>query len=453
MRGVVLSPAAELLAEPAGAATRRVAFALLEAAVAARERLDDPSDAEALHDFRVALRRTRSWIKAFEDELGDSIRKKHRRRLSDISHAAGDARDAQVHAVWLRDVEDALSVRDRPGAEWLLRRVVDHQHEADTALRAIVAEAFGATTAGLAKDLAVYTVRIDLRNPAVPQTLAEAMASRILALAAAVGERLAAVQSMQDQAVAHAARIAGKRLRYVIEPIADGVEGGPGLVKRLRILQDVIGEMHDVHVVAEEVIQAAQDAGADQARRIATALLEGEGDSSEGAVRLERGRDPRPGLLAIAAQLRARGQSAFRDLQQHWLGDHAGELTEAARALAARLTGGGTPTGAPATATTSADGVDATGSEGLVVQSVEAENGRGADGPGGSEVGAQTSVDGGSPTQAPAAAPHPIESGGTQVRTEQSTTATFHGLVSRKSGQSTTFPPPGDTISPSEGTG
>jgi CHAD domain-containing protein len=449
MKGVVLSPAGELLAEPAGAATRRVAFALLEAAVAARERLDDPSDAEALHDFRVALRRTRSWINAFEDELGDSIRKKHRRRLSDISHAAGDARDAQVHAVWLRDVEDSLSVRDRPGAEWLLRRVVDHQHEADTALRAIVAEAFSATAAGLAKDLAVYTVRIDLRNPAVPPTLAEAMASRILALAAAVGERLAAVQSMQDQAVAHAARIAGKRLRYVIEPIADGVEGGPGLVKRLRILQDVIGEMHDVHVVAEEVIQAAQDAGADQARRIATALLEGEGDSGEGAVRVERGRDPRPGLLAIAAQLRARGQSAFRDLQQHWLGDHAGELTEAARALAARLTGGGTPTVAPATATTSAD---ATGSEGLVVQAVEAESDRGADGAGGSEARTQTSVNGGSPTQAPAAGLHPTGSADTQVRTEQSTTATSHGPVSRKAGQSTTFPPPGGTISPSGGT-
>jgi CHAD domain-containing protein len=337
VKGIALPSAADLLAEPAGGGTRRVALALLGAAVAGRDRLEDPTDAEALHDFRVALRRTRSWIKAFEDELGSSIRKKHRRRLAAISQAAGAARDAQVHAAWLRDVEDSLRARDRPGAEWLLHRVMEQQREADAALGSIVAEEFAATATSVASDLAVYTVRIDLRNPLAPATLGQAMAPRVLALAAALGDRLSAVQSMQDQAVAHAARIAGKRLRYVVEPIAEGVEGGPALVKRLRILQDVIGEMHDVHVVAEEVIQAAEEAGADQARRVATALLEGE--SADEAVRSERARDPRPGLLAIAAQLRARGQSAFRELQQGWLGEHAGELTAAARMLAARLMG------------------------------------------------------------------------------------------------------------------
>ena len=142
---------------------------------------------------------------------------------------------------------------------------------------------------------------------------------------------------MQDQAVAHAARIAGKRLRYVLEPVAAAVEGGTALIKRLRLLQEVIGEMHDVHVVAEDVIQAAEDAGADQARRVATALLEGE--TADDAVRAERSRDPRPGLLAIAAHLRARGQSAFRELEQQWLGEHAGELPAAGRQIADRLTG------------------------------------------------------------------------------------------------------------------
>jgi CHAD domain-containing protein len=393
MKGVALSPAADLLAEPAGAATRRVALALLEAAVTARERLDDPSDPEALHDFRVALRRTRSWIRAFDDELSQSIRKKHRRCLSDISHAAGHARDAQVHVAWLRDVEDSLRVRDRPGAEWLLHRVVDHQREADAALRALVSEVFATTAAGLAKDLAVYTLRIDLRKPVVPPTLGEVMAPRILALAAALGERLAAVRSMQDQAVAHAARIVGKRLRYVIEPVAEGVEGGLALVKRLRILQDVIGEMHDVHVVAEEVIQATEDAGADQARRLATALLEGEGESGDDAVRLQRSRDPRPGLLAIAAQLRARGQSAFRELEHGWLGEHAGELTSAARALAERLTDGRTAP-APASAPTPDDGTgNAEGGD--VIESLEAAIGRAVDPTGGAEIrGATPASDG-----------------------------------------------------------
>jgi CHAD domain-containing protein len=337
MKGISLPPADQLIAEPAASGLRRVAMALLDCAIAAQDRLDDPADTEALHDFRVALRRLRSWIKAFDDELRSSVRKKHRRQLTEISRAAGTARDAQVHAAWLRDIEDSLRPRERPGAEWLLRRIVDHQREADAALRAVLAEQFQATAAALAKDLSTYTVEVDLRQPVVPASLREAMAPRVLALAHALGDRLAAVHSLQDQAVAHAARIAGKRLRYVLEPVAAAVDGGPPLIKRLRLLQEVIGEMHDVHVVAEDVIQAAEEAGADQARRVATALLEGE--AADDAVRAARSRDPRPGLLAIAAHLRARGQSAFRELEQQWLGAHAGDLTAAGKQIADRLAG------------------------------------------------------------------------------------------------------------------
>jgi CHAD domain-containing protein len=320
-------------------------LALLDAAIAARDRLDDPTDGEALHDFRVALRRLRSWMKAFDAELSRSIRKKHRRRLTEISRAAGTARDAQVHAAWLRDIEDSLRTRERAGAEWLLKHVVDNQRDADAALRTILTDQFQGAAAAIAKDLSAYTVRVDLREPAAPQTLAQAMAPRVLELSQALGDRLAAVHSMQDQAVAHAARIAGKRLRYVLEPVAAAVEGGTVLLKRLRLLQEVIGEMHDVHVVAEDVIQASEDAGADQARRVATALLEGE--TASDAVRAERGRDPRPGLLAIAAHLRARGQSAFRELEQQWLGEHVGELPAAGRQIADRLTG--SPSADPST--------------------------------------------------------------------------------------------------------
>jgi CHAD domain-containing protein len=337
VKGVELPPPTELLTDPAGRGARRVALALLEAAVNARDRLDDPTDVEALHDFRVALRRLRSWMGAFETEFEPNVKKKHRRRLRDLSHAAGDARDAQVHAGWLRDVDESLRPRERPGAEWLLQRISEQQRQADEAFRSTVAADFARTADDLTEDLAVYKVRIDLRSAERPATLSSTLAPLVLAQAAALGDRLAAVQSIQDQAVAHAARIAGKRLRYLLEPVADGVAGAAALVKRLRILQDTIGEMHDVHVMAETVIQAAEEAGADQARRVATALLEG--DATDEAIRQHRARDPRPGLLAIAGQLRARGQSAFTELQQHWLGEHAGDLTSAAQELAETLVG------------------------------------------------------------------------------------------------------------------
>lgn len=346
--GAELPPVDQLLALPVDEACRRVALALLDATAAARVRLDDPDDRTALHDFRVALRRLRSWIRAFDAYLHGTIRRKHRRRLRGLSRVAGACRDNEVHIAWLRDVEDSLRSRERPGAEWLLRRVAERQRQAELEFRATLGEDFPITIEALGDALAVFTRRVDLRDSVPAPSFAEAVAPLILNEATALGDRLAAVQSTQDQAVAHAARLAGKRLRYLLEPVAPAIDGGPILVKRLRHLQDTIGEMHDVHVMAEEVIEAAEHAGAQQARRVATALLEGE--TGDDAVSREEARDARPGLLAIAGQLRARGESAFTELQQRWLGEHARDLTDEALQVAAGLTVlHAAPTPAPAT--------------------------------------------------------------------------------------------------------
>jgi len=355
VKGVDLPPAQELLATPAASGCRRVALAFLDSAVAARDRLEDATDVEALHDFRVALRRTRSWIRAFGDELSGSIRKRHRRRLGTISEAAGRARDAEVHAAWLRDIEGSLRAREKLGAEWLLQRVADTKRNEDLALRTVIADEFSPTATALTKELAVYRVRVDLRNPVTPPTLGQVLGPLVRSQAVALGDRLAAVQSVQDQAVAHAARIAGKRLRYLLEPVAEVLHGGPPLLKQLRSLQDTIGDMHDVHVMAEEVIQAAEVAGAEQARRVAMALLEGDGSAE--ALRVERTRDPRPGLLAIATHLRSRAELTFSGLQHQWLGERAHLLTTAAWAVADQLTpdaAGGCPESTSAGARTGA---------------------------------------------------------------------------------------------------
>lgn len=332
---------AELLDGPADEGIRRVAIALLDAAIAASVRLEDPNDRESLHDFRVALRRLRSWLRAFRADLRGTVRRKHRRRLRAVSRAAGAARDAEVHVAWLRDAEESLDGRERLGGEWLLRRAVDQERSAGTAFNATASATFLPTARTLAKNLAVYTVRIDLRDPTPRRTFAQTIAPLVLADATALGERLSAVQSTQDQALAHAARIAGKRLRYLLEPVANAVDGAGALVKRLRNLQDTIGGMHDVHVMAAEVIQAAETAGAEQARRVATALLESESGDQE--AREQQARDPRLGLLAVAAQLRTRGESAFSELRRDWLGDHVHELVIQAKEVAARILG--TPPG------------------------------------------------------------------------------------------------------------
>lgn len=352
--GLGLPSADQLLEMPADEGCRRVALALLEATVAAQVRLDDAEDRTALHDFRVALRRLRTWIRAYDEFLHRAIRKRHRRRLRRLSRAAGALRDGEVHVAWLHDVDESLRSRERVGGEWLLRRMTEQQTEAQTTFHALLSDDFSKTVDALTSRLAVYERRVDIRDSAPPPSFASTAAALLVTEARALAERLASIHSIQDQAVAHAARLAGKRLRYLLEPVADAVTGGPGLVKRLRHLQDTIGEMHDVHVMAEEVIEAAERAGAEQARRVATALLEGSAAAGD-EHRREQLRDARPGLLAIAAQLRTRGESAFSELQHQWLGDHATDLTAEAQRIAADLLGLATPLTRPAMADTVLD--------------------------------------------------------------------------------------------------
>ena len=85
-----------LLTTPAPGAARRIAVNLLDAASAARERLTDADDAEALHDFRVAMRRLRSTLRAYQPQLDAVVPSKLRRRLRDLARATGEARDVEV---------------------------------------------------------------------------------------------------------------------------------------------------------------------------------------------------------------------------------------------------------------------------------------------------------------------------------------------------------------------
>src|ERR1051325_8498431 len=93
----------DLLARPAGNAAALIGLTLLEGARAALGRLADPDDTEALHDFRVALRRLRSTLRGFRPELGDAVPKKLQRRLRDLARTTGAGRDAEVQLAWIRD--------------------------------------------------------------------------------------------------------------------------------------------------------------------------------------------------------------------------------------------------------------------------------------------------------------------------------------------------------------
>src|SRR5438128_2483508 len=118
-----------LLAAPAPGAAHRIALSLLDAATAARERLPDTGDAEALHDFRVAMRRLRSTLRAYQPQL-EAVPAKLRRRLRDLARATGEARDVEVQISWLERQRNELPAARRAGVPWLLSRLTQRRERA-----------------------------------------------------------------------------------------------------------------------------------------------------------------------------------------------------------------------------------------------------------------------------------------------------------------------------------
>lgn len=306
---------AEILDRRPEEGARVVALALCADAEAAARRLGTPGDAEALHDFRVALRRLRSALRAFRPALGGLVRDRDRKRLRRLARRTGPARDAEVLAAWLREAPGLLAHAYRPACEWLLGRVERVSRDQGARAGGEAALEFGDLR--LAQALAAGGAAPD----APAETFGQWLAALLRAQARALKEALAAVAGPGDAASAHRARIAAKRLRYLVEPLRDNAraDGGPA-VKGLKELQDVLGRLNDAHRATAEVAAALVVAAAERAR----------GDGGNGPAL-------RPGLLAVERLARERAAALHEELDRSWLAGGTASLLDPVYAVVAAL--------------------------------------------------------------------------------------------------------------------
>ena len=305
----------ELLSQPVDRAARVVALELLDKAAKERKRLDDPDDAEALHDFRVAVRRLRSWQRALRPWLEDSIPKKARRHLEKVARLTGDSRDAEVHQQWLEEQRQHLSSRERHGHACLMEQIEDEKRKGDRQVASRGTRAFDRARKTLAKQLHSYRVEIEDSGHDTPPLFAAEMARLIVTHGTTLAECLGQVKTFKDGKKGHAARIAGKRLRYLVEVVESCVEDGGELVTELSEIQDLLGDWHDAEVFCDTIAVVAAD-GCRQ-----------DGD------------DARPGLRVLAKKLRARGRRAFNKVKSRW--PEANAFQPQVEAIAHQLSGAG----------------------------------------------------------------------------------------------------------------
>lgn len=324
-----------LLSRPPEEGARRLALSFLDQAAAAHPRLEDPSDTEALHDFRVALRRLRSCLKAYRKPLAGSVPKKLARRLRKLAQATGPGRDTEVQIEWLRSQGKHLNPAHRPGLAWQLQRLEDRMRDAYKDLTAEVADEFPDLERDLRRHLSVYQTEVHLDAGGPHPTLGDVSAAILRDQISDLEDHLAEVKDAGDEGEAHRARISAKRLRYLLEPLAGELEESEGaapLVKRLKGLQDLLGELHDAHVLETELAEAVETAAAERARRLFALALQEIPD--EALLRAERRRTREPGLLALVRRNRDRRDKLFAQIQAGWLDGRAEELLHQVEALA-----------------------------------------------------------------------------------------------------------------------
>jgi CHAD domain-containing protein len=213
------------------------------------------ADPEAVHDFRVALRRLRSWIRAFHPFLDDTVKASTEKKLRRLARIAGRARDLEVQSHWLH----ALPPKTAPLALEAARRLVLQNATAYvTARRKLakeIADGLPQLASKLNDQLRHYLLDVDVDAPASECALAAVMAPLLREHRARVTESLATVKTREQLAAVHAARIEVKRLRYLLETLDDVSRAARAHGRRLALLQTVFGELHDAQVLQERVAE------------------------------------------------------------------------------------------------------------------------------------------------------------------------------------------------------
>jgi CHAD domain-containing protein len=240
-----------------------VAVAILRrhfSALLAREpgtRLGD--DIEELHDMRVASRRLRAALSLFADVLPASVQGL-REELGWVGQTLGAVRDLDVQLEQLDSWVDEVPEPDRAALE-RLRSVLEDER---TKARALMLEALDS------RRYEAFLNRFGRFLRARPRRLTGAAAVPALAVGPDLIEaRFRKLRARGDRvgpdseaAEFHRLRIHGKRFRYALEFLGDLYPGKTRpLIRRMVVLQDVLGLHQDADVAIARLRGVATDSG------------------------------------------------------------------------------------------------------------------------------------------------------------------------------------------------
>lgn len=295
-------------------AARILAQSYLGEVDTASKRVLAGADDDALHDFRVGVRRLRSCLRVYRPHLEDTVKRRHRRWLRRLTRATNESRDLAVQMWWLRKrrkLDDTI----RPAVERLKVRLKERTTDARAKALRVIKREYASGRDELRAVVSRYEGEVDPSRPQ-PPTCGAVAGTAVLALADQLGAQLGSAGSADDTELLHDARITGKRLRYLIEPLAPDLTAADGVVRKLKSFQDTLGRINDCAALAARIREESADLEFEERERQAAAALqalhkfvEAERESLFDRMRQNWQRDGE----ALLGQLRAVG----RELETH----------------------------------------------------------------------------------------------------------------------------------------
>jgi CHAD domain-containing protein len=237
----------------ADVAARRIHLALLEVMLGNQPGVQANLDSEFLHDFRVAVRRTRSLLGQIRQVFGEDAVAHFSSEFSWLGKLTGPPRDLDVLILTLRER------RNSPfeGLDALVRLLEQtRRQEHDRLVDALNADRF----TRLASDWKAFlTQPISLQPPApnARRRLADVVFERAWRLSRRIRRGAASLDEATAADAVHDLRVEAKKLRYLVD-VAPGA-GDDGDVKEvvvaLKALQRVLGDFNDAHVQERRLIE------------------------------------------------------------------------------------------------------------------------------------------------------------------------------------------------------
>lgn len=235
----------EMQRTTAADAVRTVLWSQYLAVRGNEEGILDDTDPESLHDFRVAVRRARSMVGQFRDVLAPEPAARLRHSLSWLGKSTNALRDLDVylaHEAAYRGMLSGPLARDLTPLFDFVRR------EREAALLNL---------ADLMRspdyEAALRRWRECVEDPAAPgrrgsEPFLRLAGARAAKKCRAVLEQGSRLPGRPEAADLHSLRIECKKLRYLLETLADRMPEAGAVVHCLKKLQDVLGGIQDLAV-------------------------------------------------------------------------------------------------------------------------------------------------------------------------------------------------------------